>query len=448
PHCRASYELPVDDTHPDARWHVARIISEAINTTLWPVPGPVHINVPLREPLYPEKDLHYKSEFRAVQLTPPQTNLTDQQWDELLKIWHKCPRRLIVAGMYPPDKDILSYLQKLSKDSNTAIIFDITSNMHGGLNLHHSDMILGTRNLEKLKALQPDLLITFGGPVVSKNLKLFLRKFKPRLHWQLQLHSRCIDTFQSLTHILPVSPDYFFTRLVERTQRVTSSTSEKSNSYQKFWSECEERASRALGNFLEKAPHSEFTAMNLILKSLPPKCNLHLGNSFVVRVANFIGLQGTQGVRVNSNRGTNGIDGTVSTAVGAALVNDELTCLITGDLAFFYDRNGLWQHDLPANLRIIIINNQGGGIFRILDGAKDLPELDQFFEVEHHLTAENTARDFGLDYFCCEDSKSLKTCLKKFFQPSKRPAIMEIKTNKYVNAETFEKFKKIMWEEL
>ena len=154
-------------------------------------------------------------------------------------------------------------------------------------------------------------------------------------------------------------------------------------------------------------------------------------------MAKHFAAAATTAVRVNSNRGTSGIDGTLSTAVGAALATAKMTTLILGDLAFFYDRNGLWNDYLPPNFRIIIFNNYGGGIFRILDGSRELPELDQHFEVEHKLSAKNTAEDHGLNYFFCDSSKSLEETLPDFFSTNDRPAILEVSFNKYTNAETF-----------
>ncbi len=186
--------------------------------------------------------------------------------------------------------------------------------------------------------------------------------------------------------------------------------------------------------------------MHSVLKTLPPESQLQLGNSSIVRLASFVGITQTSSVRVNSNRGTSGIDGTLSTAVGAALGTTKITTLILGDLAFFYDRNGLWNNYLPPNLRVIIFNNYGGGIFRILDGSSDLPELEQHFEVGHNLSAKNTAKDHGLNYLFCDSTESLEETLPDFFSVQAGPAILEVGFDKHTNAEAFFKFKSSMKE--
>jgi 2-succinyl-5-enolpyruvyl-6-hydroxy-3-cyclohexene-1-carboxylate synthase len=449
-HCRASFELPVDDSHPDARWQVERIISEAINTSLCPVPGPVHINVPLREPLYPESEFEYQKNCKIISLTSAQNILAEDIWKELLDIWNKSDKKLIVAGMHRPNASLSKYLGYLQQDKTVAVVFDVTSNIQDSQKIHHSDMILGTDSEEKLQQLTPDLLVTFGGPVVSKNLKLFLRKHKPKSHWHIQSFSQCIDTFQSLTRSVLVSPDYFFENLVKRILKDSLKTGlepdGQNNNYRTLWLNQEKKAQSALRDFLNEIPYCEFSAVSTILKALPKDSYLQLGNSFVIRLANFIGLSATKGLKVNSNRGTNGIDGTLSTAVGAALATSKITTLINGDLAFFYDRNALWHNYLPSNLRIIILNNFGGGIFRILDGASELPELAKHFEVEHQLTAKNTALDFGLNYSLCVHNADLVEILADFFKPQNKPAILEIQTNKLTNSETFYRFKSIMRE--
>ncbi|MFQ6116305.1 MAG: 2-succinyl-5-enolpyruvyl-6-hydroxy-3-cyclohexene-1-carboxylic-acid synthase, partial [bacterium] len=365
-------------------------------------------------------------------------------------IWNKSEKKLIVAGMHKPDTKLSKHLHDLQRDKSVAVLFDVTSNLHDSLKIHHSDMILGTESEENLQQLTPDLLITFGGPVVSKNLKLFLREHKPKAHWQIQSFSQCIDTFQSLTRIVPVPAAYFFENMAKWVlkenidRRFEPAVS--NNSYQALWTTQESKAQIALLEFLQHIPHCEFSAMNAILKVLPQESHLQLGNSFIIRLANFIGLSATKGIQVNSNRGTNGIDGTVGTAVGAALATPRTTTLVVGDLAFFYDRNSLWHDYLPANLRIIILNNFGGGIFRILDGAGELRELAKHFEVEHRLSAKNTAHDFGLNYSLCVDTGSLKQELSEFFEPQKQSAILEIQTDKSINTETFNRFKSIMRE--
>lgn len=449
--CRANFEMPVDDAHPDARWHAERIISEAIHASLWPAPRPVHINVPLREPLYPNAELKYTAHPKIISSVVPRPVFDHHDWDKLMIDWRRATRRLIVAGMHAPNLKLAECLRVLQGDSNTAVVFDVTSNLHDALTLHHSDMALGTADETIRRDLSPDLLVSIGGPVVSKNLKMFLRKHTPKIHWHLDPAGQCIDTFQSLTHVLPVSADYFFEQLAAHSPSLQrrgpggGSTVAEQN-YNAVWTRQEYRARKALEYFLKELPHCEFSAIHAIFSHLPKYSHLQLGNSGIVRFASYLGLSQTKGVAVNSNRGTSGIDGTLSTAVGAALATSKLTTAIIGDLAFFYDRNALWNSHVPNSLRIVVSNNNGGGIFRILDGAGSLPELAQYFEVEHNLTAERTAADHGLNYYRCQALGDIEKRLPKFFAPQDRAAILEVHTDKKVNTVTFLKFKSLMKE--
>ena len=185
--------------------------------------------------------------------------------------------------------------------------------------------------------------------------------------------------------------------------------------------------------------------MATILATLPPESHLQLGNSMAVRYANYLGRSATVR-RIDSNRGTSGIDGTLSTAVGAALGTSHLTTFISGDLGFFYDRNGLWHNHLPQNLRIILLNNHGGGIFQLIDGPNQLaqPVRQTYFDTPHPLNARHTAKDYDCAYFHSHDQKDLEAALPQFFAPETGPAILEIETDMAQNTAIFYQFKALI----
>jgi 2-succinyl-5-enolpyruvyl-6-hydroxy-3-cyclohexene-1-carboxylate synthase len=283
-------------------------------------------------------------------------------------------------------------------------------------------------------------LITFGKSVISKNLKLFIRKYKPSKHWHIQLSGYTADTFKSLTSIFPVSPEYFFNSLNEKLDQ-----SSKKSAYYSLWKKEEEKAKEKLNVFFQQEKRfNEFSSLKKILNSLPDNSILHLSNSMPVRYANYLGISKSKNIEVYCNRGTSGIDGVISTAFGAAISTDKIVTVITGDMAFFYDRNALWNNYTPDNLRIIILNNHGGGIFRIIDGPNKQAELDEYFETKQTLIAENTAKDYNLNYFLCKSEKDLEKNLGSFFIPSEKSGILEIETDSKTNAEIFHTFKKLI----
>jgi 2-succinyl-5-enolpyruvyl-6-hydroxy-3-cyclohexene-1-carboxylate synthase len=459
PHARASYELPVDLSHPDARWHALRIMNEAIDRTSTPVPGPVHVNVPLREPLYPElarsASLPLRDALpggyaqtgqngemivRRIDVLPARPQLTPQAWDALLQSWRTATRKLIVAGMHPPDETLCQALNSLSQQPDVAVLADISANLFpDGTPLHHGDAILGTRQVETLRRLQPDLVVSFGGPLTSKNVKQFVRGYPPGAHWRVQPAGDAPDTYQTLTHVLPMQPGDFFGELARLTRDLPASPG-----YAAAWQQLEAVAAQRIEDFLQSASFGEFQATRRILQALPAGSRLQIGNSMPIRYANLIGhASATRLGSVNSNRGASGIDGAVSTAVGAALAGDALTTLLVGDLGFFYDRNGLWHAHVPANLRIVLLNNHGGGIFDIIDGPNRLPtDLQQtYFLTPQPLTAERTAADHGLDYLHAADAASLEAALAMFFSPRPRAALLEIESDMAANSQVFRQFK-------
>jgi 2-succinyl-5-enolpyruvyl-6-hydroxy-3-cyclohexene-1-carboxylate synthase len=237
----------------------------------------------------------------------------------------------------------------------------------------------------------------------------------------------------------------FFARLASEQANMHRNASH-GREYAAVWRQAEQRARRKLAHFLEDAPFGEFKAVWQIMHALPAQSHLQLGNSMPVRYANVIGCAADHTLAgVFGNRGTSGIDGTVSTAVGAALASGVLTTLLVGDLGFFYDRNGLWHRHVPANLRIVVLNNHGGGIFDIIDGPNRLTndERTEFFLTPQPLNARRTAEDHGLRYFHAGNEQELKAHLAEFFATQDRAALLEIETEMAVNSAVFRQFREI-----
>jgi 2-succinyl-5-enolpyruvyl-6-hydroxy-3-cyclohexene-1-carboxylate synthase len=198
---------------------------------------------------------------------------------------------------------------------------------------------------------------------------------------------------------------------------------------------------------LNNEPFGEFRAVQLVLDALPGGGLLQLGNSMPIRYANFVGVNPEHApFQVNANRGASGIDGCVSTAVGAASTTSALTTLIVGDLAFFYDRNGLWQRALPPNLRIVLLNNHGGGIFDIIDGPNrlDADTRTTYFLTPQPLSAQRTALDHGLRYHYAAHEEDLLAALPAFFAQSGGAALLEVETEMAINRRVFQAFREMV----
>lgn len=440
PHCNASFELPVDDGNPDSAWHTERVITDAIVATTWPAPGPVHINVPLREPLYPQQKPAYPKPVKSVELIEPKTRIGSESWHALLDVWNSSAKKLIVAGQHAMDDLLASALTRVCQRPDVVVLADVTSNCLQSSSGFLYDMILGAEKAALKNELAPGLLLTLGGPVVSKNLKRFLRACNIKHHWHVGFQTRWPDPFQTLQTLIPAEAATFLEELGQKAQ----GAAEYPN-YSLCWEKPQRQARRLLNNILENPGYCELTVMHLVLQAIPEQSVLQLGNSTIVRLACLVAESHAKAVEIYANRGTSGIDGTVSTAVGAALASKRLTTLITGDLALFYDRNGLWQDDLPTNLKIIVFNNRGGGIFRILDGSRVQPELEDYFAVAHNMTAESVALGHGLDFRHCDSIAELTGGLKWLFKTSKT-ALLEVSFEAVANAERLIRFQEMLKE--
>ena len=438
-HVKKSYNFPSDYTHEDSIWYANRISNEAINESMQHPKGPVHINIPIREPFYPEK--HEKIEFqeqRIIEETKREALLPETDWRNLKDKLKHVTKILIIAGQGYKSDELKIWLTEFSEKFKIPILTDIISNLHEIKKSikNHDAFLQSETNIEK-QNLKPDLVISFGKSVISKQIKVFLREFKPKQHWHIQHSGEVADTFCSLTKVIRTNPENFFYEAKQKLHSI------KINSkFRSTWNKIEKNTIENIKEFFNNVKEfGEFASVKNVLNKIPKNSDLHLANSMVVRYANYIGVEDEKNIEVFSNRGVSGIDGCTSTALGSALVTDKLTCLLTGDMAFFYDRNALWNNFIPPNLRIILINNHAGGIFRMIPGSSQQEELEEFFETKQVLYAKNTCKDFKLEYYFCDSSDTLEDSLNDFFQISNKAKLLEIRSDKFTNERIFKAFK-------
>lgn len=220
-----------------------------------------------------------------------------------------------------------------------------------GIPVKNFDAALYALPEEKLEKMVPDLLITYGGHIVSKRLKQFLRKHPPREHWHVSLSGEVTDLYGSLTTVIEMDPFEFLEKIAYLLENRTTE-------FPRIW----ENNTRDLPQ--PEFSYSEMAAIGTLIKSLPTPAALHLGNSSAVRYAQLYTLP--EDVEVCCNRGTSGIEGSLSTAIGYSVCSDKLNFVVIGDLSFFYDMNALWNSNFGCNLRILLLNNGGGEIFQAL----------------------------------------------------------------------------------
>ncbi len=437
-HVKASYTLPEDCSSIEKLNEAKQIINKALEIAHQLPMGPVHINVPIAEPFYPANDKKWLNAPAIAKVKSGKQPIFRLS-PELIEKINASQKILILIGQHLPSTSLNTLLAQLGKFPQICIVSDIISNFQDlDKVILGQDVFLGQISEEEKQSLQPDLMISFGKSVISKNLKIFLRNHKPTVHWHVGIRETTPDPFDCLTQTIQSNEVLFFEALLDH-------STPKGNDYQLAWRKIDDRARIGLAEFSSEAPFTEWAAIWKCLPYLPPHSILHLANSMSVRYVNFFSfLLAGKSIEVVANRGTSGIDGSNSSAVGFSLKDKRINTLITGDMAFLYDKNAFWHNYQMPNLRIIVVNNAGGGIFRLIDGPSTLPELDDWFETKQKYTAESTAKEFGMIYNNCINFDELTTCLAQFFAPSEKAKLLEIHTNRFANQEVFNSFKTYM----
>jgi len=385
--------------------------------------GPVHINVPFDEPLYETVEkLSVNPKVKVLDIKTPK--IDDGELKDCVDEWYVSKKKMILIGLLPPNEIEQQWLNDLANDDSVIVFTETTSNVHHKAFFPSIDKIIAPLEDTDFRNLQPDILITIGGLIVSKKIKAFLRTYQPKHHWHIG-DKNANDTFFCLDKHIIATPNKFF---AEFFSNITHN--DKSN-YLETWTEVKKLRSKRHLDYIKQIPFSDFKAFNVMLKSVPNNTILQLGNSSTIRYAQLFNMNPT--LEVFCNRGTSGIDGSTSTAIGCAVANVKQTTFITGDLSFFYDSNALWNNYIPKNFRIIVVNNEGGGIFRILPGHKNTDNFDYFFETKHHLTAKQLCDMYNFEYSTAHNEKELETNLKSFYNTSKQPRLLEVFTPRIEN---------------
>jgi 2-succinyl-5-enolpyruvyl-6-hydroxy-3-cyclohexene-1-carboxylate synthase len=444
-HVKKYFELPVDEG-VNQSWFVNRLINEAINLTKSGTPGPVHINAPFREPFYPatHEPIVFNS-TRVIQETLPEVQLPASQINQLKTEWKSFKKILVVSGQADFNPKIIKSIQALLKKIKIPVLGELISNLHPISNvIQLADLFLGQSPDELKETLRPELLITFGKSIISKNVKTFLRKYPATQHWHIQPHGDYADTFLHLSQVIRCAPEFFFDQ-IPATEGKDTFRNQKQNNYYQLWQAEEHRATQAKLAFCGDVQAGEFNLVRQVMEQLPLRSNLHLANSMSVRYANLVALSAKQkGIRVFSNRGTSGIDGCTSTTIGHSLVGDVPNVLITGDMAFFYDRNAFWHNFHMPNLRVVVLNNHGGIIFNMIDGPAGRHESAEYFVTRQSLSAKNLANEFSIGYDLLDAPKKWKNAIKNFFDFGGKPKLMELESDQKKTMEEFNTLKTLM----
>lgn len=386
--------------------------------------SPVHINMPFSEPLYEftsEKLINFEK------LSMNHQSSETIPWDILKNELNQSQKIMVLVGMQSKDQELQEMMERISEHDNIIILTETTSNLHLRNSISQIDVVLSYIENENLIEFRPDLLITLGQNVISKKIKQFLRLHPPRFHWHVDENWHP-DTYFSLTQKIHSHPKDFLKTFLNNITNIESD-------YKNLWLNFNSNK-----NFVNIEWSDLFVFENAI-QNFPKNSVIHYGNSAAIRYSQL--FQHDISNQIYCNRGTSGIDGSTSTAIGYSMKSEKPTILVTGDISFFYDSNALWNQYIPSNFRIVMINNGGGNIFKIIPGPDKTNALEKFFETRHNLTAEHLAKMFNFDYKRVANQYDLKNYWNEFYAETGRPKILEIDTRRAANAEILKSYLKI-----
>ncbi len=411
---KMSVNLPEVNTDED-EWYCNRLINEAILETNHHGKGPVHINVPLSEPIY---RFTAKTLPEARVITRYQgLNVYDRDYKELINKLNQANKRMIIVGqmnlIYQFDK---KYVKPLCKNF-VWLTEHLGNQTTPGLAIKNFDVAVSAMDEVRQEQMTPELLITFGGHIVSKQMKKYLRNHPPKEHWHITPDGKVADLFGCLTTIIEMDPFEFL-------EKIAFLLEGNQTNYPLMWENwCKTIPEPSL-------PYSQISVTGDLIKALPAPCSLHLANSSTVRYAQLFTL--AKGVEVCCNRGVNGIEGSLSSAIGYASASTQTNFILIGDLSFFIDMNALWMSHLRNNVRILLFNNEGGEIFHTLPGMDKTDKSRPFITAEHQTSAKGWAEERGFQYIKVRDDEEWQDALKVFASPEEqeRPMLLEVMTDK------------------
>ena len=387
---------------------------------------PVHINIPFEEPLY-EFTKNSSISFSGKEIKFENKEINIKKVKDLFK---KSSSILILVGCLPPKALSTNTIKALS-DKNVVVLTESTSNLFDESFFRNIDQLIAPIDISNdkeavFKSLKPDIVITLGGMIISKKIKEYLRLYSPKKHIQIGFNDTKDTFFLGVQHV-KLDPNLFFKEVLNNNI--------KSN-YYKIWQELSKKRKNSHHHFIKNTPFCDLSVFSILSSKICSKYQIQVSNSSPIR---YLQLFNTNNV-MYSNRGTSGIEGSTSTAVGSSIYSKSPTLLITGDLSFFYDSSGLWNNYINSSFRIIIINNNGGGIFRILPSFLDNSVFSKFIETPHNLNAKQLAKMHGFSYQKKKTKIGLKMALKGFFKKSKKPRILEISTSSEISSKVLKKY--------
>lgn len=408
-HC----QLPVVDT-PRDEWYCNRVINEALIELTHHGRGPVHINIPFAAHHGTAYDVKTLPDVRKI--TVHQLPMSSSDWKNISSRL-KDKKVMIIWGqsVYPlhvVEKSENAFAEKY----NVAVLTDKMSNCHADNAIINTTITMSIMKDNQAPALQPDIVISVGANYIFNNeIKAYLKNGMSE-HWQVGLEDKVCDPFHTLTDIFEMPESHFFEMLAE------NCSSKTKNDYYLGWKEISDLPT------LPDMQYCELYAITKLMSQLPSNCDLQLANSQTIRMAHYIPIK--EGIRVNCNRGVNGIDGSMSTAVGFGANSNRPLFYITGELSFFYDMNSLSIRHLSKKTRILLINNNGGAVMYDQPRNTSTDSLPIYLAAGETKVAKGWAESLGFKYLPAHNKEEVDVGVKVLLDESiDTPVILEVFTN-------------------
>ena len=376
-HC----QLPVIDT-PRDEWYCNRLINEALIELTHHGRGPVHINIPFAAHHGTAYDVESLPDVRKITLH--QLPMKSVDWKSVSSRLKGKKVMIIWGQAVVPLKDVEASENVFAEKYDAAVLTDKMSNCHANNAIINTTITMSIMKEQQAPALQPDVVISVGANYIFNNeIKSYLKNGHAE-HWQVGMEDKVCDPFHTLTDIFEMPEACFFEMLVENCESKTK------GSYFAEW--------KAIADIptLPDMQYCELYAITKLMSQLPASCDLQLANSQTIRMAHYIPIKDS--IRVNCNRGVNGIDGSMSTAVGFGADSDKPLFYITGELSFFYDMNSLCIRHLSKKTRILLINNQGGAVMYDRPRGTATADLPIYLAAGENKIAKGWAESLGFKY--------------------------------------------------
>ncbi|PSO85559.1 MAG: 2-succinyl-5-enolpyruvyl-6-hydroxy-3-cyclohexene-1-carboxylic-acid synthase [Cyanobacteria bacterium QS_3_48_167] len=423
--------------------YLRQTIVQAVKRSLFSVPGAVHLNVPFREPLAPtpqpdtlNSQLHQEDFFTGITLNPYPHSCTgdsaSRPYSSLLSTWKQCERGIIIAGVAQPQhrQEYCQAITHLSQSLGWAVLAEGLSPVRNYAHLNPYlistyDLILGNPQLSQ--KLAPEMVIQLGALPTSKELRAWLNSTQPQ-RWIIDPSPENFDPLHGKTTHLHLSVEQLATTIPPLAKQESVSSD-----YLHQWRDAETQLRQALDKTMATTDTLfEGKAAWLLSQTLPPATPLLIANSMPVRDVEFFWKPNNSGIQPFCNRGANGIEGSLSTALGIAH-HHQSSVMLTGDLALLHDTNGFLQRNrFTGHLTIVLINNNGGGIFEMLPISQFEPPFQEYFATPQEIDFAQLCGTYGIEYKRITNWQQLQALLNPL--PEKGIRVLEIPTNRREDA--------------